>query len=303
MIPDRSLSIFGDSLTPKNILSGVWTSGKVFYVDTAANGGSDSNDGLSPETPLLKINAAMDKVTANKGDVIQILGNSPSSPNDDAEVIMDVAGVTLRGLYGRGLLSDSGFGGYAQDTPAITVAANYVTIENLYLGVHSSGSTGGVIEFSGTNSYYGVTIRRCTIEHQYAATYGVYLPIDQPFLLIEDCDFGRIALDNFTDAIRLGNCTSGTIRRNRFSGYTGIGINDTGNCGNLSILDNKFVCPGDTEGSAITIAAGSSDNWIDGNHAGFGDTTMGANPYKDASGADANHWGLNYAGIVATLNT
>ena len=299
MIGNDGLSIYGTGYT-RDILTGVHTPGKVFYVDS---GGSDSNSGRTVDNPLLKINAAMDKCTASKGDVIQVLGNSPSSPNDTAEVIMDVAGVTLRGLYGRGLLSDSGFGGFEQNCPAITVAANYVTIEDLYLGVHSTGSSGGVIEFSGTNSYYGVTIRRCTIEHQYAATYGIYLPHDQPFLLVEDCFFGRLSATNFTDCIRLGNCTSGIIRRNIFSGYSGIGVNDTGNCGNLAILDNKFLLPSDTEGKAITIAAGSSDNIMDGNHAFFGDTTMNANPYKDASSADANHWGLNYAGIVATLNT
>ena len=302
MLGNEGLSIFGENYTGRNILTGVWTPGKVFYIDTTANGGSDSNTGLSPDAPLLKIEAAMDKCTASKGDVIQILGNSPSSPNDTTAVTMDKAGVTLRGLYGRGLLSDSGFGAYAQDVPCITIKADYVTIENLYLGVNSSGSTGGVIEFFSTSSYSGVTIRRCTIEHQYAATYGVYLPYDQPFLLIEDCFFGRLGSTNFTDAIRLGNFTSGIIRNNIIAGYSGIGINDTGNCSHLSILNNTILMPADTEGKAITIAAGSTDNWIDGNHAGFGDTTMGANPYKDASSTDVNHWGLNYAGIVAKLN-
>ncbi len=66
------LSIFGEAYTEKNILTGVWTPGKVFYVDTAANGGSDDNTGLSVDAPLLKINAAMDKCTASKGDVIQV---------------------------------------------------------------------------------------------------------------------------------------------------------------------------------------------------------------------------------------
>ncbi|GAI62257.1 unnamed protein product, partial [marine sediment metagenome] len=55
-----------------NLLTGVWTPGKVFYVDTTANGGSDSNSGLSPDDPVLKINYAMGLCTANKGDVIQV---------------------------------------------------------------------------------------------------------------------------------------------------------------------------------------------------------------------------------------
>ncbi len=282
----------------RDLLSGVWSPGSIFYVDTAANGGDDTNNG-SYDSPVLKVNAAMDLCTANKGDVIQVRGNSPSSPNDTATITMDVAGVTLRGLYGRGLLSDSGFGSPTINVPTITIAANYVTIEDLYLGVNSSGSSGGVIEFTGNT--YGVAIRRCTIEHQYAATYGIYLPDDQPFLLIEDNFFGRLGSTNFTDPIRLGNCTSGIIRRNIIAGYSGVGINDTGNSHHLTILKNTILLPSDTEGKGISIAAGSTDNWIDDNHAGYGNTTMNANPYKDGSGADANHWGLNYAGIVATL--
>ena len=241
MLGSEGLSIFGTGYT-RNILTGVWTPGKVFYVDTAANGGSDSNSGLTPDDPLLKINAAMDKCTADKGDVIQVLGNSPSSPNDTATVTCDVGGVTIRGLYGRGLLSDSGFGSPTQNVPAITIAANYVTIENLYLGVKSTGSTGGVIEFSGTNSYYGVTIRRCTIEHQYAATYGIYLPYDQPYLLVEDCLFGRTDIAGYTTAgISVGNCTAGMFRRNVFNGVTGVGILVGASCGNLTVLDNRFL--------------------------------------------------------------
>ena len=152
MLGNEGLSIFGENYTGRNILTGVWTPGRVFYVDTAANGGSDSNTGLSPDAPLLKIEAAMAKCTASKGDVIQILGNSPSSPNDTTVITMDKAGVTLRGLHGRGMLSDSGFAAYAINTPTLIIAANYVTVENLYLGCHASGTDGGIIEFSGTNT-------------------------------------------------------------------------------------------------------------------------------------------------------
>jgi len=293
----------GDSATRiRNIISGVWTPGKVFYVDTEANGGSDSNGGLTPDTPLLKINAAMDKCTDNKGDVIQVLGNSPSSPNDTATILCDVPGVTIRGLYGRGMLSDSGFGSPTQNVACITIAANYVTIENLYLGCDPDGTTGGIVEFSGTNSYFGVTFRNILFDTQYIPAYGIYLPYDQPYLLVEDCVFGRSDIAGFTTAgIHIGNCTAGMIRRNVFNGITGVGINVGAGCGNLTVLDNRFLLDTESEGDAITIALGATGNVFDGNRAYFGNTNdPAANPFKDGSGADDNHWGLNYTGITAT---
>lgn len=300
MFGSDGLSVFGTGYT-RNILTGVWTPGKVFYVDTAANGGSDSNSGLTPDDPLLKINAAMDLCTANKGDVIQVLGNSPSSPNDTATITCDVGGVTIRGLYGRGLLSDSGFGSPTINVPCITIAANYVTIENLYLGAKSTGTTGGIVEFSGTNSYFGVTFRNVTFDTQYVAAYGIYAAYDQPYLLVEDCLFGRSDIAGYTTAcIYVGNCTSGMVRHNIFAGFAGIGVSAGAGCGNFSILDNQFRLPSDTEGKAITLADGSSGIFVDGNHAAFGDTAPSNNPFLDSSTADYNDWGVNYKGITAT---
>jgi len=282
----------------RNVLSGVWTPGKTFYVGT---GGSDTNSGLTPETLLLTINAAMDKCTANKGDVIQVLGNSPSTPNDTLTITMDVAGVTLRGLLGRGMLSDSGFGSPTINVPAITIAAGYVTIENLYLGCKSTGTTGGIIEFLGTNSYFGVTIRNVFFDSQYVPAYAIKVDYDQPYLLIEDCIFGRHDIAGFTTAnIYIGNLTAGMIRRNVFTRITALGISGGPNAGNFSILDNRFSCVSNTVGMAITLADGSSGIYVDGNRANVGITDMANNPFRDLNNDNSNTWGLNYKGVTAT---
>lgn len=295
MLGNNGLSIFGEDYTGKNILSGVWTPGSVFYVDTAANGGDDDNTGLSVDAPLKTINAAMDKCTASKGDVIQILGNSPSSPNDTGTITCDVAGVTIRGLHGRGMLSDSGFAANATNTATITIAANYVTIENLYLGCHSAGTTGGIVEFNGTNSYFGVTFRNVVFDTQYIAAYGIYAQYDQPYLLVEDCVFGRHDIAGYTTAgIYIGNGTATMIRRNVFPCVTALGISIGASCGNTTVLDNRFSLASDTVGMAITAADGSSGNYFDGNRAAFGMSTMTENPYRDLNNDNSNNWGLNY---------
>lgn len=284
-----------------NLLTGVWTPGKVFYVDTATNGGSDSNSGLSPDDPVLKINYAMDLVTANKGDVIQILGNSPSSPNDTATITMDVAGVTLRGLHGRGLLSDSGMGSPITNTPCITMASQYLTIENLYLGDHSTGTTGGVVDIS--NSSFGCTIRNCMFDTQYLPAYGITTAQSQAYLLIEDCIFGRNDIAGYTTAcIQLPNSLGCVVRRNLFH-VQAKGILLSGAASSVSVLDNDFVLHADdAKGRAITITTNSGLFYVAGNRANYGHTDMTNNPYLD-DGVAANTWGINWVGKTATLPT
>jgi len=276
--------------------------GSYFWVDGSS--GSDTNSGRSSVSPLLTVTAALAKCTAGAGDIINIMANSPSSPpaTETFPIVVNKAGVTIRGTRGSGILSDSGIGSDTQNKACFEIAASYVTIENMYLGIDNLGSTGGIVEFNGTNSYFGVTLRKCTFDTQYVAAYGIYAPYDQPYLLVEDCLFGRSDIAGYTTAcIYLGNCTSGMIRRNVFAGFAGIGISCGAGCGNLTILDNRFRLPSDSAGKAITLAAGSSGNFIDGNHANFGDADMSANPYTDSSTTDYNDWGLNYKGITATM--
>lgn len=287
-----------------NILSGAYGPGTVFYVDGTS--GLDTNNGLTRDTPLLTVTAALAKCTNSKGDVIQILRNSPTSPpaTETFPIAVNKANVTIRGILSpRGaMLSDSGIGSHTQNKACFEIGAHYVTIEDLYIGVDNLGSNGGIIEFNGTNSYFGTTIRRCTFDTQYISAYGIYLPYDQPYLLVEDCVFGRADIAGFTTAgISIGNCTGGMIRRNVFNGVTGVGINIGAGCGNLTVLDNRFLLDTETEGDAITIALGAVGNVFDGNRGYFGNTNdPAANPFKDGSGASDNHWGLNYKGITAT---
>lgn len=283
-----------------NLLTGVWTPGKVIYVDS---GGSDTTGtGFTPTSPIKTINAAMDLCTANQGDVIQVMGNSPSTPNDTGTITMDKAGVTLRGLYGRGMLSDSGFGSDTTNVPCLTIAANYITVENLYLGIDPEGSSGGVIE--GSKSCFGFTLRNCLIEAQYTTTYGFYTGVswDFPYLLIEDCVFGSGQGAKATNWIRLFNASmSSVIRRNLFKRSSAAAIQCLSSCGELSILDNTFHLNSDLAGGAITLDDGSSQIYVDNNHAGYG-TTDAADPYYDKNGNDdSNTWGLNYKGVTGTL--
>jgi hypothetical protein len=283
--------------------SGLMGKGRVFYVD--GTGGSDTYgvQSQNPNYPMLTVTGAMDLCTSAVGDLIVIMANSPSSPpaTETFPIAMDVQGVGIVGLYSRGLLSDSGIGSDAQNIACIEHGASYTGIENMYLGIDNLGSTGGVIEFNGTNSYFGCYLKNSMIESQYTATYGVYIAYDQPYYLVQDCVFGRGDLTNFTNCIRVANCTAGLIHRNYFSGSSGPCVRIDATCGNLRVLHNNFECSSDTDGDAIYAYAGSSNNHISNNYAAYGAASMTNTPFFDTNGDASNDWGTAWEQEEVTL--
>lgn len=276
--------------------------GKHFWVDGST--GVDTNNGLSPANPVLTVTQALTLCTAGAYDVIHILANSPSSA--PAAEIFPIAvnknGVTIRGEHGSGLLSDSGIGSYTKNKACFEIGAHYVTIEDLYMGVDNEGSDGGIIEFNGTNCYFGTTIRRCTFDTQYIAAYGILATYDQPYLLVEDCVFGGTWIAGYTTAgIYIGNLTGGMIRRNVFNKNQGIAISAGVGASNFQILNNQFNLPSDTVGKAVTLADGSLNIFTNGNHANFGMTAMTNNPYRDLNNDTSNTWGLNYKAGLSVM--
>lgn len=276
--------------------------GKVFWVD-GTSGVADA-EGTDPNHPLETITEALDHCTTRKGDAIIVLQNSPSAPptNETFPIDIDKAGVLLAGLYSRGIMSDSGFGSDEQNVACLSINADYVTVEGLYLGIDNLGSNGGVIE--GAKSCFAFTLRQCMIEAQYAATYGFYTGAtwDFPYLLIEDCIFGSGQGSKFSaNAIRLFNASMNSIiRRNLFRHSTAAAIKCLASCGGVGILDNRFQVNSNLAGGAITLDDGSSRIFVDGNHAGFGMTSMN-NPYLDSNGDNSNDWGTNWDQEAATL--
>lgn len=278
------------------------TAGTHFWVDTTL--GVDTKSGLSPDDPLLTYTAALAKCTSGAYDVIHGMANSPSAPpaTETFPIVVNKNGVTIIGEHGKGLLSDSGIGSDEQNKATFEIAAHYVTIEYMYLGCDNLGTTGGIVEFNGTNSYFGTTIRRCTFDTQYVPAYGIYVAYDQPYLLVEDCMFGRYDIAGYTTAgIYIGNLTAGMLRRNIFNACAGIAISAGGSAGNFDILDNRMILPSDTKGKAITLADGSSGIYVDGNRANFGMTAATNNPFLDLNNDTSNTWGLNYKATASIL--
>lgn len=298
LIVTRTAKFEGAVVTGLNV-GGLMGKGRVFYVDASSGADGYGVQSQNPNYPMETITGAMDICTSAVGDVIVVMANSPSSPaaNETFPVAMDVQGVLLTGLYSRGLLSDSGFGSDEQNVATIEIGANYTAVENIYLGVDNLGSTGGIVQFNGTNSYYATVFRNVLFDTQYIPAYGVYAVYDQPYLLVEDCFFGRSDIAGYSTAgISLGNGTGNVIRRNVFKGNAGIGINLGTNCGQVTVYNNLLECNNGANGEGITAGTSSSNNLIVDNVASYGMLSTGYtyNPYKDLASNTANHWARNY---------
>ncbi len=77
------------------------TTGNVYFVDSGLSGASDSNKGTDPKKALATIDGAINKCTANNGDIILVMPNHSESITAAAGIDADVAGITIIGL-GRG---------------------------------------------------------------------------------------------------------------------------------------------------------------------------------------------------------
>jgi hypothetical protein len=150
---------------------------------------------------------------------------------------------------------------------------------------------------SNTDAKYGIVLGRST---------DTYAAGEMLYGLIEHCRFGKlitaagIYVPDGTDSGP--NSIYGTIiRKNQFyvnSGDVGVHIADTdANLRGGGIYDNRFILAADDTGDAITLAAGVTGGFIDGNIAGVlaNLASMANNPYLTTT-ACGPAWGRNWKG-------
>ena len=273
--------------------------GEVYWVDGI--GGDDSQDGLTAETPLLKIDTALGLCTADNNDYIFVLD---CYQQDTFPIAVDKTRVHIIGIanpYGQyPVMLPTG------DTAIFTVGSSgiYSEISGFNL---SGGAAHGCIELTGA---VGLWIHQCMFGGANAGGTpqdGILLVtgsttsealIEHNYFLGSGNASGKLTRDGI-QALSTNPMTHAVIRNNVFQGCPSIGVNLGGNAQSAMILDNKFALDANTAGAAITLGAGSAGCFIDGNHANFGKTAMAANPYVD--GSAVNTWGLNYRDKTATL--
>lgn len=263
--------------------------GGLFYVDGT---GPDTNDGLTPETPLATFLAALALCTSGVTDTIVVL-DYWAAAGEAWPIVCDKSMVSIIGVPG-------GAGPWPQinvvgDFAAFSIEEHSVKIDRLSV---NGGATHGAIEQGATA--WGTEISRCWFGEAGTCQDGIRIVtnFDAPYLKIWGCHFGAGIT---RDGVRMDhNATRGMIgvpgkEANWFRAIPGIAINIVNQFAQGGIFDNRISIPADTAGDAINIALGAVGIHIDGNSAAFGETAAAHNnPYIDGNAADLNTWGRNY---------
>lgn len=271
--------------------------GNIFFVDGV--NGDDDYDGLYWTSPKLTIKAATALCVTNRKDVVFILDYpwNDAVAGEDRPIVLDKSWVTYIGVGTEGYKEPKV--GVPGDTAAFSAqGAHRVTLMDLYIG---GGVGHGCVEINTYSSGFQVINCKIATFAPDNPAYGIWILDAAPNLVVAGCDFAGIAQGLIgTNGIEVtANSSQGLVRNCRFNAITGIAINLSAVVGpEFKILDNIFVLPSDTKGKAITMAAGSSDNYADGNHAFSSTIQMTKVPYLDLG---ASHWGLNYYSVLPIM--
>ena len=272
--------------------------GNIFYVNGGSDGPTNNNlSGEDKDNPKQTITAALGLCVTGHNDYIRVLnygGNARASETWPIAVTKDMVHIIGdRSTMGSKWATVTATG---SNLSAFSVTGQRCEIANLEIGGTAAGS-GDAITVGSLGGTWGCTVHDCWFGvADGAGSYGVRVPstFDAPYLTVYDCWFGPGLL---IDGVRLtGVATRGRIglpmHGNLFSLAAGIAINVPSSCVGLEIHDNRFSMLADTAGDAITLAAGTSGCFIDGNSVAC---TKGAKTTKYfVDGSSSNHWGLNY---------
>lgn len=143
----------------------VFTTGDVYFVDSGAASGADTKDrGGSPEKPFLTLDFAIGQCTASQGDYIILMPGHADTVSAAADIVCDVAGITILGI-GDGTLQPTITFDTA-DTADIDVTAANVTFDNVHF-IANYANVDGAIDVAATGT--DLTIQNCRISATGAA--------------------------------------------------------------------------------------------------------------------------------------
>lgn len=279
------------------------TPNAVFYVQDATRGGDDTNNGISPDTPVLTIGQALTLATALPAAIqrqVYIFVARTTLGSESFPITISLPYLHLIGTPDQ-----------ASPTPAIRPTAGN---HGLILGA-------GGIEVSGF-LFQGLAAENDACIYSAAGQQWMN-HIHHNFFAWDSVAYDCIRLDNQQQQISIHHnyfgahgFTNYAIEASAPAGRTLIednvilvkGREETGQGGIIMlpvsgggvIRNNVFaVASGDNLGAAIHLTGGQ-DQLVTGNQAMHGTTQMAgtANPYRDEG---TSHWGVNYYSILAIM--
>lgn len=267
--------------------------GRTFFVNRASEGGSDDNDGTTPESAFLSITHALSHCTTGANDYIFV--NRCDAATETWPIVISKSYVHLIGQPHQAiptatLIPDS-------DAHAIDITAGGgVEIAGFNFGSDKSWLKAGINAGAGT-----------WMDHIHHNIFAWTSEMHDCILVnggggsctITDNKFGAHGFDGkaITSDVNTGRLW---IENNVFM-VAGVEMN--GECGIRAsghghvILNNYFTLPDLAVGEAIDLD-GVGRGLVAGNVAGALGGVLGNVPYEDTA-ATQNHWTNNIGGIVA----
>ena len=305
-----------DRLVVKELEGGPWGQvGVVYHVNIASAlyPGSDDNEGLDYEHPLLTITEAQDRCVSGRNDFILIWDYWQAS-GETWPIVVNKRNVHICGVAHSNLpypaIHPTG------DTPSFVLGSAGQYSEMAYLTIGGGDSHGGInLTYDGTTQQGqvdGMWLHNLLFGHRWFGTpqNGILQRADANRggngNRIEDCVFlgdaqGKgVISGNGIDLLQTNILTLSyyqtQIVNNTFHGLA-IGINAVRDNGG-EFLDNRFTVPDSVTGEAITLGTSSLGTMVNGNEAMNGMLNAGYtyNPFRDLAANTANHWGRNYRG-------
>lgn len=219
----------------------------VFYVHSGT-GGDVPQFGKSRNSPLATVEYAINRCTANKGDIVVVMpGHNEGSVGADF-FDADIAGVSIIG-FGRGSLMPTF--DFDSTTANAVVGASNVLLQGLRFRPSISDIEVG-IQIEASNS--GVIIRSCDFGFAETATdeFLTAIKVDDEanFVTIENCLFDAEA-QTANSAILLDDETEGVIIRNNIikGDYAIANINGDTAVAESLLIDNNHLWNGDPSGA------------------------------------------------------
>lgn len=213
------------------LYAGAGTSGTIYCVSPA---GDDANDGLSWQSPLLTIQAAVDKTGYYNGDRVFI---APGAYDETVTITMDHAGLTLVGCGNRG---DVAIAATTEAAVGALVRGNDVTFVNL--GVAGEETAAYSLSFTGDRfrayscklegSLIAVLAKAGTAAQHDAGTDG-----SAADFLFVDCESAWTAKGFVCQSSTYGAVTQGRISAHRFHDCVTVCLGETDTAGIGAVRD------------------------------------------------------------------
>jgi hypothetical protein len=272
------------------------TTGNIWFVDSNCANAS-SSDGRSPDYADLTIDAAINRCTANNGDIILVMEGHAESVIAANGIALDVIGVTILGL-GRGrsrpVITFTTAAGASFD---ISAASNH--IENLVFVCNIDDQT-AMLNITAAD----VTVKNCEFQMSdatYDAEIGILVSAAGDRFLIEDCKFHGTSATAVSGAISFGAADNSVIRNNSIMGYfsTSGCILNAAAAVNVEIRDNLLLNRSADANNLLINLHASTVAFIDANHGGMIDSTGPTPVVAAASFVGANYFSTA-AGVAAS---